>query len=190
MTDQELIKGCKQNKRRSQNALYKKYFPLMSSIAKRYCSNEEDILQTINYGFFKVLQNLDKYKPDNNLATWIRRIMINHIIDEYRKQKKHFSNVHIQYDENIDSVLSDYNLAEKKWEENELRSWLNRLPDMTKTVFNMFAIDGYSHKEISKELNITTGTSKWHVSDARKKLRGMMISESNEKKMIEVPYER
>ena len=79
MTEQQLIQGCIQQDRRSQNELYKRYFPLMSSIALRYTHNEDEALQRMNGGFYRVLMNLEKYDNQYALATWIRNILVNHL---------------------------------------------------------------------------------------------------------------
>ena len=95
MTEQELIQGCIEQDRRSQKELYKRYFPLMSSIALRYTNNQEEAIQQMNLGFFKVLNSLEKFNDQYALATWIRNILVNHLIDEFRKNKKHITNIHI-----------------------------------------------------------------------------------------------
>lgn len=186
MTEQQLIKGCIKEDRRSQNALYKLYFPLMSSIALRYTNNEDDALQKLNGGFLKVLQNTEKYDSQYALATWIRNIMVNHLIDEFRKEKKYIASIHLSDYEGV-SMAVDYNEGELKLEEDELRMMLSRLPEVTKKVFNMFAIDGYKHREIADYLNISEGTSKWHVSDARRRLKEMLASlEKREEKTMKL----
>ena len=169
MDEKEIIKGCCENDRRCQNALYKKYFPLISSIALRYFSNKDDALQGINFGFLKVLQNIKKYSNDYALATWIRKIMVNHCIDEFRKNKSYLSTIHLKEESN--NTYVEYNEAETRMNTEELQSMLNELPNVTSKVFNMYAIDGFKHKEIAERLNISIGTSKWHVSEARKRLR-------------------
>ena len=82
MSDHDLIDGCIRGDRRSQNALYKKYYPLMSSIAMRYYANIDDSKNAINIGFLKVLSKIEQFSQEYSIATWIRRILINSIIDE------------------------------------------------------------------------------------------------------------
>lgn len=183
MTDNQLIKGCIENDRRCQNKLYEKYFPLMSSIVIRYCNDRNEVLQKLNGGFLKVLQNITKYNNQYAIATWIRNIMINHLIDEYRKEKNNI--IHVDYTayENFNGSI-DYNLGEANFQEKDLRAMLNNLPELTQKVFNLFAIDGYKHREISNYLGIPEGTSKWHVNDARKKLKVMLESQAKAEKRI------
>jgi RNA polymerase sigma factor (sigma-70 family) len=169
MTEAELIQGCLKNDRRCQNALYKQYFPLMSSIAMRYCGDRETSVQHINYGFLKVLQNLDRYKPEFALATWIRHILTNHIIDELRKTVKDHKNMRIEASA-LPETENHFNEGEQKLLADNLLMLLNKLPRMSRIVFTMHAIDGYKHKEIAERLDISEGSSKWYVSDARSKL--------------------
>lgn len=170
MTEQELIQGCIKQDRRSQNELYKRYFPLMSSIALRYTNNQEEAIQQMNLGFFKVLNTLEKFDNQYALATWIRNILVNHLIDEFRKAKKYITNIHITDFQEYDFGIS-LNEGALKLEEEELRELLKSLPEVTQKVFNMYAIDGFKHTEIGEILGITNGTSKWHVSEARKRLK-------------------
>ena len=173
MTEQQLIAGCIKQDRRSQNELYKRYFPLMSSIALRYTQNESEALQRMNGGFYRVLKNLEKYDNQYALATWIRNILVNHLIDEFRKEKKYIANIHLTDYEGLNPEV-EYNQADLQFDAQELRNMLERLPDVTQRVFNMYALDGFKHREIADYLGISEGTSKWHVSDARKKLKAML----------------
>lgn len=186
MTESELISGCIDNDRRCQNALYVKYYPLMSSIALRYCSSQDEALQGINFGFLNVLKSIGKYDGKYALATWIRNILVNHLIDEFRKNQRYNEKMQISDYQEFESGF-DRNLVELKWEEDALRSMLKKLPNVTHKVFNMYAIDGYKHKEISQIMHISVGTSKWHVSEARKRLRALLEEQAEEeKKRIEL----
>lgn len=173
MEEREIIQGCINQDRKCQSALYKLYFPMMSSIAMRYTLDMDEALLNINYGFFKVLQNLKSYKSEYTLATWIRNILIRHIIDELRKSKKfRFENVTIE-NELIETAFN-YNEGEQKLSADYLIELLAQLPESTRTVFVLHAVDGFKHKEIASMLSISEGTSKWHVNDARKKLTTLL----------------
>ncbi|HCS19653.1 MAG TPA: hypothetical protein DIW47_03670 [Bacteroidetes bacterium] len=179
VTEKELIAGCINNDRLCQSELYKRYFSMMSGVAMRYCRSEEDIVQAVNYGFLKVLQNMAKYKGDFSLATWIRTILVHHLIDEYRKSIKEIQNVRLE-DADLPEAATEINLAEYHFSDMQLRHMLNQLPDATRTVFNLFAMEGYKHAEISKIMAISEGTSKWHVSEARKRLAEMLRKSTGE----------
>lgn len=181
MTEKEIIKGCFDGDRRCQNALYKKYYPLMSSIALRYCENIDDARQGVNLGFLKVLQSIRRYDNQYALATWIRNILVNHLIDEFRKEQKYRLSVDVLDPADM-TEATEINLVEEKWEEEDLRSMLNELPEVTRRVFNLYAVDGYQHKEIARMLGMALGTSKWHVSDARKRLKSILLARAEMKK--------
>ena len=106
---------------------------------------------------------------------WIRRIMINALIDEYRKKK--VRNEHIKYVDDYDETASysDLNPSMSQLDLNQITELIQQLPPMSQKVFNLFVIDGYSHKEISNLLEMSEGTSKWHVNAAKSKLKEMII---------------
>ena len=161
----------------------------MSSIAMRYCSSKEEAQAQVNYGFLKVLTGLKKYNSKNALSTWIRSVVVHHLIDEYRRNKKHISSVYLELDGDSGYGM-EMNLIEKKYSEESLRHMMKQLPDVSRTVFNLFAIDGYAHKEIAQMLNISVGTSKWHVNQSRTKLKELLLqNEISEKKMIGISHE-
>ncbi|MDA9111221.1 RNA polymerase sigma factor [Bacteroidia bacterium] len=183
MTEEQLINGCIKQDRRSQNELYKLYFPLMSSIALRYAPERDEALLYVNGGYYKVLKSLKTYDQKHTLATWIRRILVNHIIDEFRKQQKYIANIELA--EHINDLNSaDYNIGESHFDVEDLRAMLNTLPVVTSKVFNLFAIDGYKHKEIAERLGISIGTSKWHVNEARKKLKKQLEATAQKEKKV------
>lgn len=183
VTEKELINGCIKNDRLCQSELYKRYFSMMTSVAMRYCRSEDEVLQAVNYGFLKVLQNIAKYRDEFSLATWIRTILVRHLIDEYRKSVKEIKNINLEAIDLNEAPL-ELNLAEFHFSEMQLRRMLNQLPDVTRTVFNLFSIEGYKHTEIADILKISEGTSKWHVSEARKRLSDMLKQASREENQL------
>ncbi|MEO0473398.1 MAG: RNA polymerase sigma factor, partial [Bacteroidota bacterium] len=164
---------------RAQSALYRQCFSILMGVCIRYAQQEEEAHSLLNQGFLKILQKLDTRRENVPFEAWIRRIMINTIIDEYRRTKK-YRETHRGIDQYTHTHLAhavDWNEADRQFDAEAIENLLQRLPAMTRQVFNLFAIDGYSHKEIAKMLNISDGTSKWHVSTARKQLQGMMATE-------------
>ena len=147
------------------------------SVAYRYKNNEEDAKSLAISSFFKVLKNIEKYKHEMSFEAWIRRISINNAIDDFRKPKKKDI---IEYNDKI-KFEKNYTINEYELEINaeELNDMLFLLPKVTNVVFNLFAIDGFSHKEISEKLGITTNTSKWHVKEARKKLKTLLLKKQS-----------
>ncbi len=175
LVEKSLLIDCQNNKRRAQFELYHKCFGVLMSICLRYQRNSIDAEELLNMGFLKIVTKLDKYNHDIPFEAWIRRIMINTIIDEFRKNKKakalieytDFNGVH-------ESKSVTYNEADLHFEAEELELMIQNLPPVSQKVFNMHVLDGFSHKEIAEKMEISVGTSKWHVSNARKLLRGMI----------------
>jgi len=180
--DKHLIRRLKNNDRKAQLELYNQCFNILMSISYRYKNNEEDAIAIANSSFLKILTNIEFYKTSTPFEAWIRRITINTAIDEYRKEKRNKETIEYQdyYDNHSEFSLNEYDLKISAEEINEM---IIQLPKATNHVFNLFAIDGYSHKEIAKMLNISANTSKWHVKQARKKLKELI---KNKRKKLEV----
>jgi len=177
----EILKGCKANDRRAQNSLYKDCFSFLVGVGKRYRDNDQEIHALVNTSFLKILDNLSKYQPQIPFSSWIRRIMINTVIDDYRKNKKRNSLVEMKDFSEPVSLISenDWNIADLELDAEYLLDFVRKLPPMAQKVFNLFAIDGFSHKEIGELLSISDGTSKWHLNDARKRLTTMIKKNIN-----------
>jgi RNA polymerase sigma factor (sigma-70 family) len=167
----KLIALCIKQDRKAEYELYKLTYSYLMSICMRYSKDKDTASETLNMGFLKILKNLSTYKPEIPFKSWIRRVMVNTLIDEYRKNKKEREK--ITYVENYydNSDFSEVNEALSRINYNQLLVQINLLPEATKKVFNLFAIDGYSHKEIGEMLTISEGTSKWHLNAARQKLK-------------------
>ena len=155
----------------------------LHAVCRRYLKDDDEISQLLNTGFLKIVNGLKGYKNKIPFEAWIKRIMINTVIDHHRKNKK-YKEI-ILYAENIPEHKSSHlniNQADQMFDAEQLMSLIKRLPAMTGRVFNMAAIDGYSHREISGMLGISEGTSKWHLSNARKMLQEMMVAFEESKK--------
>ena len=137
----------------------------------RYSKDKDSASESLNTGFLKILKNLNTYKPNIPFKSWIRRVMVNTLIDEYRKNKREREKITYVGEYFDTSDFSEVNEALSRLNYQQLLAQINLLPEATKKPFNLFAIDGYSHKEISEMLMISEGTSKWHVNAARQKLK-------------------
>lgn len=166
-----LIELCLKQDRKAEYELYKESYGFLFGICMRYSKDKDTANAALNLGFMKILANLNHYKTEIPFTAWIRRIMINTLIDEYRKNKKEKERV--VYVENYydKSDYADVNEALSKISYDQIISEINKLPMATRKVFNLFVIDGYSHKEIGELLEISEGTSKWHLNAARQKLK-------------------
>lgn len=171
--EQEILRQCIDKERKAQFALYKQLYSFLMSICVRYYNNHEDAKSVLNLGFLKLLNNLEKYKQEIPFGLWARRVMINTIIDEYRKNKKEkeLLEYHDFTDRNDDETLTDVNEAVKKMDVQEIQNYIDKLPNVSRRVFNLFVVDGYGHKEIAEMLGMSEGTSKWHLNNAREKLK-------------------
>jgi len=163
--EEELIEGLRQGVRKFQEAFYKKYFPIMFPTAIRYGSSKEDAHEIINTAFFKVFKSINKYQTQN-FGGWVRTIVQRTAIDHCRKFKFNVP----QTVEILEIDERSYNLALSDLHVEDILQLLKKLPDATRTVFNLFIFEELTHDEIAKKLGISNGTSKWHVSNARKLL--------------------
>lgn len=171
----KLIKDVIAGDRKSQIELYRRCFSVLMSSAYRYHNNEDDAAAVVNAAFLKIITKLDKYDDKAPFKAWIKRIITNEIIDEFRKNKRRKDLIVSARDDQPEETSYaeiDYNI-----EAEYLNDMLNELPKGTRVVFNLFAIDGYSHKEIAEVLGIKAETSKWHVKEARKKLK-LLLSQN------------
>ena len=166
-SEQELIKGCAEGNRASQKALYDRYCHKMMAICLRYArstAEAEDILQE---GFVRVFANLKNFRSESRLETWITRIMINSALNQNRQKLYLLPLVDVNemsIQETEDISLAHFNFS-------ELVLVVQSLPDGCKMVFNLFAIEGYGHKEIASMMNISEGTSKSQYNRAKLLLR-------------------
>lgn len=165
----QILDGCRRNERKFQELLYKRHFDTMVRMIRRFTQDEERILEILNNGMLRVFQKIDSYSGTGSLEGWIRRIVYHSISDYFKKESRYLKFI----------VLES---AEKNYEENaldelyyeDLLTMVEDLPEKSKAVFKLFAIDGYSHQEIADQLAISPGTSKWHLSNARSLLKNII----------------
>ena len=170
--DSQLIKGCLKQDRRAQERLYRECFAVLMGICTRYYRNKDESVAAMNLGFLKILTNLNKKKEGVPFEPWIRRIMINTIIDEFRRSRAYRETISpVDFSEPLEQPQGfSVNTAELNSDAEDVERMLQALPPATRQVFNLFAIDGYPHADIAALLDISEGTSKWHVAAARKLL--------------------
>lgn len=176
-----LIEGCRKQKQLAQQELFTIYHKKMMGICVRYLRDEEEAFEVLNDAFLKIFDKIDQFKPETKLEAWIRRIVVNTTIDHIRKNKSYKKNF-IRTDEFITyGVPSDDDSISEFWDkacsipEEVFLCLVNELPPATRVVFNLYAIDEYNHRQIAKQLTISEGTSKWHLSNARQQLKEKLI---------------
>ncbi|WP_108801820.1 RNA polymerase sigma factor [Aquimarina sp. Aq107] len=168
-----LVKACKKNDRNAMEKIYNTFMPRMLAVSFRYCKNQSDAKDIVQEAFIKVFKNIKKYKHNGTLGSWIERIVVNCAIDDWHKRKK---TVLIDNSELIEEgeiqELDDFEKDHfsKQLSSDKLRTLINELPEQYRYVLNLYAIEGYSHKEIGKILKIKESTSRSNYTRARKKL--------------------
>lgn len=162
-----LIQGCKRNDRESQRLLHKHYYSYAMSICVRYCRTVEEAKEAVNDGFLKVFLRIDQYRVSTSFTGWLRRIMINTCIDLYRKEVKHYA---VQGSEKAEKMGTTESVLDAL-SHHELMEMVQQLSPGYRAVFNLYVIDGYTHKEIGSLLGISDGTSKSNLLKAREILK-------------------
>ena len=167
INSRQLIKGCIANDRRSQEALYKHYYGAMMALCNRYIKNREDMVEVLHSGFLKIFQNIGSFDETKSaLFTWMHTIMVRTAIDFLRK--KNALTPEVELTAVMEPEVQAKVLVDTSAE--EILRFLKQLPQTTAMVFNLYVIEGHNHKEIGKLLNISDGTSKWHLSEAKSQL--------------------
>ena len=172
MDEKQLIEGCINGDRKAQKALYDKYSRRMMAVCLRYVKDMEDARDLLQEGFIKLFSNIEKYSGEGSFDGWVRKIFVNSALERLRQNDilKGADDINdINYmempDESAVSHLSS----------DEIMMYVRSLPDGFRTVFNLFAIEGYSHKEIGEKLNISESTSRSQYMRARKILQKMIF---------------
>jgi RNA polymerase sigma factor (sigma-70 family) len=148
----------------------------MISFCLRYTQNEQDALEVLNTGFYKVFKNIHRYDEQKAaLYTWIRTIVLNTCLDFIKAKNGRIIQQELDQAAKVDLPPDVFS----KMSSHDILQLVRRLPPATQTVFNLYVMEGYAHKEIGELLQISDGTSKWHLSEARKQLQ-KMIRQQNE----------
>lgn len=168
-----LVRQCLANNRKAQEQLYRAFYPFAMRVALRYARDEfdaADILSTAFVKIFKYLHHFDEKK--GNLHGWIKKIVVNEGLDHIKGRDQFSTTVEL---ESIAEPSIQHGSLERLGEE-ELMELIRTLPPAAHAVFVLYAVEGYTHKEIAQQLGISEGTSKWHLSEARKTLRASLLT--------------
>lgn len=168
MSNEALIAACNNGDARAQKILFEKFGPKLYAVCMRYSNSPEAAQDMLQDGFVKIFEKLVSYKGEGSFEGWMRRVIVNTCLDELRRNKKHQNNVDI---DDFSYSLTNNDSVLDKIAADDLLKILNCLPLGYKTVFNLYVIEGYSHKEIAEELEITVSTSKSQFSRAKAILR-------------------
>lgn len=171
MSEKELIEACQKGVRKAQQLLYDRYSPKMFGLCRRYLRKREDAEDVLIDGFYKVLTHIQQYQGNGSFEGWIRRIMVNEALMFLRKRQPFqwtdelHPNMDVQYRASIEDELAA----------QDILRLLNDLPPGYRTIFNLYVIEGYKHREIADMLGISINTSKSQLILAKKRLRAMVI---------------
>ena len=171
MKEEDLILGCVKEDRNCQKELYKRFAGKMMVVCLRYANNRMEAEDMLQDGFIKIFDNISKFKMEGSLEGWVRRIMVNTAINKIRANKMRF--------EEIDHDTENFHEHDKnvidRMSEQDILSLINKMPQGYKYVFNMYAIEGFSHKEIANSLGIEEASSRSQYAKAKKYLQYQII---------------
>ncbi len=176
LIDDSIIEGCVAGKRSAQSALYRKSAAVMLAICLRYAQNHDEAEDILQEAFLKIFQNISSYRKEGSFEGWMKRIMINHALNYYRKNRK------LPFLEDIESINEteimeneDQSGVHAPISADKLTALIQMLPPGYRMVFNLYVFEEYSHKEISRELSISENTSKTQLLKARRMLRKKLV---------------
>tara|TARA_Y100000310_G_C20702583_1_gene831307 strand:+ start:113 stop:709 length:597 start_codon:yes stop_codon:yes gene_type:complete len=174
-SEEALLQGCRKGKSSAQQAFYERFAPKMLGVCIRYIHDREEAEHVMIGGMVKVFEKLDQYSGEGSLEGWVRRVMVNESLMYIRKNK----NMSLEVDVEQAEFEPNYQTLENTLEAQDLMNLIAELPVGYRTVFNLYAIEGYNHKEIAETLGINENTSKSQLSRARKFLQGRLVELQN-----------
>ena len=174
-TEEQIVQGCVRGERKFQHLLYNMLSPKMFAVCLRYATDYNSAQDLLQEGFVKVFNNIDKFRGEGSFEGWVRRIFVNTAIEHYRKQVNMYA-LHDSEGKNYEYYEEN---ALETLKKEDIMKMIQQLSDGYRTVFNLYIIEGFSHKEIGEMMGISEGTSKSQLARARYLLQ-KMISESSQ----------
>lgn len=171
LTESELIRACVGQEKWAQQMLYENNYGALMAVCMRYSRTEDEALDLLHEGFIKIFTQLHKYQPETALSAWMKRVVINNCIDHYRRQSR-FRTAEIDEAVHLQSPEAD---AISQYSEKEILDSIRKLSPAYRTIFNLYVIEGFSHKEIGEKMNITESTSRSNLVKARIKLKNFLL---------------
>jgi len=173
MTEKELLRLCKKNNPKGQKLLYKIYHGTLMGVCMRYAKSKAEAEDILQMAMIKIFKNIDSYSGSGSFEGWMKKITVNTAVDNFRKNAKHYN--HNDFEDLKDDSMLSGDIPDSL-EVTDILNTIRQLPPGYRIVFNLYAIEGYSHKEIARKLGITENTSKTQLLKARKKLKQMLLS--------------
>lgn len=171
LSEKEIIRGCLRRKRKAQKALFDQYHSTMMGICMRYAKSQAEAEDVLLMGFTRIYKKIKQFSGQGSFEGWMKRIMVNVAIDNFRKNQKYYYHDDIE-ETHATSVPTDE--IPDTFSVGDIMNTIQQLPPGYRMVFNLFAIEGYSHKEIAGMLGISESTSKTQLLKARKKLQAQL----------------
>ncbi|NML59426.1 RNA polymerase sigma factor [Chryseobacterium cheonjiense] len=170
--ERELLLQCQRNDRNAQRKVYEKMAGKLYAVCRRYLKNDEDIEEVLADTFYKIFTKIEQLHNPDIFEAWAKKIAVNECLQKLRAAKR----LHISLEEN--HFISSNTDSENVSFEKDILHLLNFLPEGCRAIFNLFAIEGYPHKEIAVMLSISEGTSKSQLNFARKKLQELLVNQN------------
>ncbi|MCY7359856.1 MAG: sigma-70 family RNA polymerase sigma factor [Rudanella sp.] len=170
-SESQLMTALKRNDNRAQKVVYERYSGKMMAVCVRYIANGSDAEETMIDGFMRAFERIGQFREEGSFEGWLRRIMVTESLMFLRKTKSWRQEI------GLDEIITepDYDWADNSLEADDLLRLVGQLPDGYRTIFNLYAIEGYTHQEIANELGISEGTSKSQLSRARLWLQTSLV---------------
>jgi RNA polymerase sigma-70 factor (ECF subfamily) len=168
---EDILKGCRKRNSRAQTELFNRFSARFLGICRRYTGSIDDAEDIMISGFMKIFEKIHQFKGEGSFEAWMTRIMVNESLTYIRRNKSMSANVSVE----IADREPDYSLAESSWDADDLLAVVDELPIGYRTVFNLYVMEGYSHKEVAELLNISEGASKSQLSRAKVQLKHKIL---------------
>ncbi len=179
INERELVAGCLRNDRRAQERFYRRYGPPALRMVTRYVTERDQALDILNQGMMKVYQKLDTFRWEGSLEGWVKRFVFRAMSDYFRSKKRPLRFIELaDYDAPREAT------ALEKLYADDIYGLVDRLPQTTKDVFWLHAVEGYNHREIGEQLAMSEGNSKWHLNKARKLLKQFLNHGPTEQRYV------
>jgi len=168
---EKIIEGCQKGQRSFQKLLYDRYSPVLMGICMRYAHTSDEAEDILQEGFVKILKQINKFEKKGSFEGWMKRIVVNTAITNYRKNQKRYNQGEL---DDYNSQFHSTSMYDTDFTHEELLNIIKELPEGYRVIFNLYAIEGYKHKEIAELLGIDVATSKSQYSRAKKSIRQKM----------------
>jgi len=183
LEEKELIDGCIKNDRSKQKVLYEQYAPKLYVICLRYAKDRAEADDILQDGFLKIYTKMHQFSREHSFEGWMKRIMVNTAITHYNQNLKHYYQKEIE--EINETEIDSFDAGDSEFTKEELLNVIQTLAEGYRVVFNLYAIEGYKHKEIAEMLGIDVATSKSQFHRARKIIQDKLFKLSREKQAVE-----